>query len=644
MKLKSWIKYRLDFGKYKSKEYYEKIIKNYDYVSFDLFDTLIKRYFKIPTDLFKYMEKELNIPGFASKRIEAEKIAREKKGEKEIDLLDIYNEIETDIDKKRTLANKEMEFELDNIVFNGPIKELYNYCLENNKKIIILTDTYFDENFIKKILIKVGYENYYKLFVSSSIGVTKSNGKVYNYLLNKLNINSKEIIHIGDSKKSDNINANKVGIASINIPTNVSTLSINDRKLDYFISYSNSETDYYKKVGYNNFGPLLLGYSNWILSNLEKNKINNVYFFSRDGYIMKQAFDLVNKNKNIKSHYLEVSRRSLKVPVLWMNTELGNVIDFMFTSKTITIKSFFETIGLNVKKYKKILTKYALTEESIFECKKVLNNNIFNDMYAEIKKDVEENSKIEFSALKAYIDKNNLKGKFAIVDIGWSGSMQRSLETTLNYLNIENDIFGFYIGVEEGYKKNIVGNKERKMYGYLFDFKNKTNQYDCRRGFVGLFETLFLENGGSVKKYLLKGNEVIVERYDYEYIKDGKPTEELLKVKLIQESAINFIKNILQVNNVNFENIKSANIFSGLRRIGLNPNKEDIEKFGYFNFLDNGIENKLVSHRSIWYYILHIKNMKSDFLNSRWKVGFLKDTFKIKLPYEKIYNLLQRFK
>ena len=49
-----------------------------------------------------------------------------------------------------------------------------------------------------------------------------------------------------------------------------------------------------------------------------KEHIDKVYFFSRDGYLMKQAFDLLYKeNTDIKTYYLEVSRRSLRVPILW---------------------------------------------------------------------------------------------------------------------------------------------------------------------------------------------------------------------------------------------------------------------------------------------------------------------------------------
>ena len=38
------------------------------------------------------------------------------------------------------------------------------------------------------------------------------------------------------------------------------------------------------------------------------------------------------------------------------------------------------------------------------------------------------------------------------------------------------------------------------LHGYLFDFYNNVNSVDKRSPFVGLYETLFLEQKGSVKK------------------------------------------------------------------------------------------------------------------------------------------------
>lgn len=65
------------------------------------------------------------------------------------------------------------------------------------------------------------------------------------------------------------------------------------------------------------------------------------------------------------------------------------------------------------------------------------------------------------------------------------------------------------------------------LHGYLFDFYNNVNSVDKRSPFVGLYETLFLEQKGSVKNYIRDKNEwLVAERYDYEYQMNGELQEE----------------------------------------------------------------------------------------------------------------------
>ena len=86
--------------------------------------------------------------------------------------------------------------------------------------------------------------------------------------------------------------------------------------------------DYYN-FGYHKLGPLLLGFSHWLNNKVREEGIEKIYFFSRDGFIMKQSFDLLFRNENIKTFYLEVSRRSLRVPILWKNCTFENLLTML---------------------------------------------------------------------------------------------------------------------------------------------------------------------------------------------------------------------------------------------------------------------------------------------------------------------------
>lgn len=271
-----------------------------------------------------------------------------------------------------------------------------------------------------------------------------------------------------------------------------------------------------------------------------------------------------------------------------------------------------------------------------FDSKKIKNISLLKKFYEEVLiNDVVKNSKEEYENLVKYLKQEKVFGKFAIVDIGWSGSMQRYLCSTLNELNIENNIYGFYIGVADYYINNYKINNTLKMYGYLFDFKNSRKSIDYRKPFVGLFETLFLEQDGSVEKYVSINNKIISKRMKYEYKKDNNYTKEFLNLKKIQKGALDFIKsNYLTLNTVE---IPPFVLFYDIYILGINPSLKDVKIFGDFQFEDNG---------KISYLAKRNRNVKfkEDFLSSRWKIGFLKRKFLLKLDYGKIIDLLYRFK
>lgn len=399
--------------------------------------------------------------------------------------------------------------------------------------------------------------------------------------------------------------------------------------------------DKYYEFGEKCLGPLLLGYSKWLLENFRKEDIHKVYFFSRDGYLMKQAFDMLPDSKiNIKAFYLEVSRRSLRVPILWKDYRLENLLTMLTPSMLIPIASVFDAVGLDISDYLPLLDKYGFDRNSVIYRKEFLNNKQLNDLYSELSDDIKEVSLAEYSNLKEYLKEREIEGKFAIVDIGWSGGMQRFLQTTLKEMGINAEIYGYYTGIANYYKRNISDGVAMNMHGYLFDFMHNPVDKDCRNCFVGLYEMLFLESKGSVEKYVRNGHgQIEALRYPYEYMVNGNLLPEVEYIKSTQKGALDYVK---ENQSDSIDCIDKLLLCGKLLSEGQNPSFKSIKLFADFRFFDEGEYYKLASPRSLWFYLLHPSDFKIDFLKSRWKTAFLKRLLVVPLPYYNIYKLLKK--
>ena len=205
------------------KEIYNKIDK-YDIISFDIFDTLIKRNVEKPIDVFSLVEYNYNnffpdnkINNYKEIRISAEKNARYKKIHEEITLEEISNELKTffDIDVVNRLIEIEKNIEVDLCVSNKKIKKIFDYCKEKKKIIIIITDMYLDLKTIETILNKNDIKGYKKIYLSSEKKKTKYHGTMFDYIISDLKIDKKQILHIGDNKRSDYLIPKRKGIDNI---------------------------------------------------------------------------------------------------------------------------------------------------------------------------------------------------------------------------------------------------------------------------------------------------------------------------------------------------------------------------------------------------------------------------------------------
>lgn len=198
---------------------FKKMIEDKKVVSFDIFDTLLLRNVLVPKDIFKILDKEVkekyNIDNFYNIRISSESESRTRKNNYEVKLDEIYKKISDKIAiPVEDIRQRELELEKDFICVNPFMYNLFDYCIRQKKKVILISDMYLPKKFIDELLKNCGYSNYDENYVSCEIRKSKYQGDLFEYVKDKKKIDVKDWIHVGDNEYSDINNAIKHGITT----------------------------------------------------------------------------------------------------------------------------------------------------------------------------------------------------------------------------------------------------------------------------------------------------------------------------------------------------------------------------------------------------------------------------------------------
>lgn len=228
----------------------------------------------------------------------------------------------TDIDKLKSL-----EISLENKFIQADMEMLdfFDWCIKNDKTVIIVSEMYLPKEVIEKILMNCGYSGYMKLYVSCEYRKSK-NKTLYEYVLNDLKISGDEMLHIGNSLKQDYYAPRKQGIktALVNLEDKKTFLlkdifhkndfkNISNEILYCFIknNISVKNTDYYN-IGYSCIGPLVYGFCLWLHEQVDKDKIENRLFLAREGLLLYKIYQNIFPDESNKNCYMYVSREALK--------------------------------------------------------------------------------------------------------------------------------------------------------------------------------------------------------------------------------------------------------------------------------------------------------------------------------------------
>lgn len=556
------------------------ISQKYKIVSFDIFDTLVMRPYFQPVDLFSSLNglfdklfKMSSFIRFSDIRVLAEQNVRKIKSVNnpeysEVTLNEIYDYIESryqfNKDKLEQIKELEIKKEIECSSIRETGKELYDLALDFGKEIIFTSDMYLPEDVVTQILKANGYDKG-KVFLSSTLKITKANGQLYNYILKDLQVESEKIVHIGDNWNSDIDGAQRKKMKAHYLPSSKAVFkndlpsiyggeifkqcfsgytlmhdmnnSVNNyvalrnmfgvvanKFFDQPYSNFNKESDFNadpKYIGYYAVGFYIFSIAHWLLKNAKKDGVRKLHFVARDGYLVKQAYDILAAMdlEAPESNYLYVSRTTTAMLDIEEPIDLYSLY-YKMSAWHATPNVVLNIIGEAISARREEVLK-EIPGDIAFNSREQ-----FDSFISYLIKNYEGNMNFQEYRAKARSYFSTVIGeKEAIFDIGYNGRVEQALTKLLGF-----PVNSYYI-----HKNSDFLNDRALKAGFC-----STSFYNYKPMVTGVLrEHIMMKLCGTTIGYDFENMRPILDKFECDY-------SAKLMTEMVQRYAVLFVKDLVK--------------------------------------------------------------------------------------------------
>lgn len=280
--------------------------------------------------------------------------------------------------------------------------------------------------------------------------------------------------------------------------------------------------------------PVLTEFICWVLRRASLAGKKRLYFLSRDGYQMYlTALRLTRLYQiNMECRYLHVSRYSMRLPQYHLNPDKG--IDGICTGGIdVTPERILRSAALTSKEMDEILTSVGWQERrrDILDYRKIQKlKEKFRSVH-KLQEYLEKHSLEEYENAMGYLEQEGLLSDvpYAIVDSGWVGTMQESMQTLIQSRRPELKMEGYYFGMYELPK----GADPKNYHAWYFSHKKGLRR---KTGFSNsLFETICSSDEGMTLYYRENNGRFLP-------VQDGKGNPNSCRLRKNQEVLKDFLK------------------------------------------------------------------------------------------------------
>ncbi|MCC6234055.1 MAG: HAD-IA family hydrolase, partial [Verrucomicrobiales bacterium] len=433
-------------------------------VSFDFFDTLICRLCADPADLFIEVGRRLAARGdllvplspteFKSARIAADEKARDlatqKKQSSEVTLTDIYAQLGNVVRDPQSARALEFEIERAFCHANPATVDLARSLHAQGVRTAIVSDTYFTRAELETLLRDNGVDPslFSVILASSELGRAKWNGRLYHDLLRHFDVHASEVLHLGDNLHADIHCARQYGIEAVhyykttphldvvfngerqlqgtNLEASASLQSLRTLAARRFADPTDPARD-----GALVFGPVLARYADWCVERFQQSGVKVVLALMREGAVLGELVERAAAQEGVELTVIPcfVSRLSTARAALSEVTP-RKAAELLEGTPYVTPQAILDILGIGDEAGRcldaETLKKPLGTGEAIAGFLTLLFKlPRIRDLLEQRRA---ESHSLAFDYLAGLIGDATHVG---VIDLGWSGSIQRNVARIL---------------------------------------------------------------------------------------------------------------------------------------------------------------------------------------------------------------------
>ncbi|MDR1045045.1 MAG: hypothetical protein LBP33_08010 [Candidatus Adiutrix sp.] len=448
--------------------------------------------------------------------------------------------------------------------------ELFERAKAAGKRVFLISDMYLDREVLAGILNGLGLNGYERLYVSCEDGGAKRDGRLFEIFLNREHLAASELLHIGDHADGDVKAPRSLGIHTFHLPKSAHLAARNPRFARFLRDRWRSESLFDRAacgliaarmfsapgqaadrrkslsagraydLGYLVLGSFAAGFAVWLAQRARADGVNRLFFLSRDGELLKKAFDLVAPAicPGIESRYLYAARRVANLASITGRADIIQVLHTALDRAGGRLEAFLlEKFDLRLSEIApEIFARHALSPGYRVRPRAIGSLGPF---FLELAPQILEKARRMREAYSAYLEQEGFcraGPKTAVVDIGFACSLQEGLAK----ISGNRALGGYYVATySEAERMALAG---QAVAAFAGNFLNRKKSAACEpEDFFVFLEILSLNGQPSLNDFVLDA-----QGRGQAVFREGRPGDAAPRVMPeIHRGAIDFVKDLV---------------------------------------------------------------------------------------------------